>query len=86
LRIDDRKTLSMTALYRSHFYVQKTLGNLLGLSQLLMFIAHEAELAVGTLVVHSIYAVLDKRPKAWGKKEALRLVEDCKEAAAIKAA
>ena len=85
-RIDHKKVLAMTALYRSHFYIQKTLGNLLGLAQLQSFIAQETELSVGPMVIHSIYAVLDRSSGKWGKQDVLKLLAACRKAAESKAA
>lgn len=48
----------LTAFYRSHDYGTKVPGNLLGLSRLLLFVAHETGQTPGTLVVHSSYAFL----------------------------
>lgn len=76
--------LHMTAIYRSHYYVAKALGNFIGLSQLLAFVAREAGLKAGSLTVHSTYAELDggasnkeKGVKAWGVIEARKLVDRC---------
>jgi hypothetical protein len=51
-------------MYRSHHYCARALGNLLGLAQLLSFVAKEAELKVGTLTCLSSHAVLDA--ETWG--------------------
>jgi hypothetical protein len=58
-KLREDKGLMVTALYRSHFYVQRALGNLIGLSQLLYFVAREAGLAPRSLVCHSTFARLD---------------------------
>jgi hypothetical protein len=85
-RIDHKTVLAMTALYRSHFYIQKTLGNLLGLAQLQSFIAQETKLSVGPMVIHSIYAVLDRSSGNWGKQDVLKLLAACRKAEESKAA
>ena len=54
------KTLILTAVYRNHFYIEKLLGNLMGLGRLMGFIAKEANLAVGPLTVVSTHAVVDQ--------------------------
>jgi len=54
----------LTAMYRSHHYCARALGNLLGLAQLLSFVARETGLKVGTLTCLSSHAVLDV--KEWG--------------------
>ncbi|MDE0658064.1 MAG: hypothetical protein OXI79_00280 [Gammaproteobacteria bacterium] len=58
----------LTAIYRSHDYSQKVIGNILGLARLLDFVAKETSLKVGTLVIHSTYAFLN------GSKTKLRLL------------
>lgn len=49
----------LTAIYRTHYYCQRALGNLKGLSQLLNFVATEAEIEIGTLTCISTLACLD---------------------------
>lgn len=51
--------VDLTAVYRSHYYAQRALGNLLGLSQLLAFVAKETGHKVGVLTCISTLAVLD---------------------------
>lgn len=51
--------LSLTAFYRNHYYVEKLLGNLIGLGQLMAFVAKEAGLVVGPLTILSSHAVID---------------------------
>ncbi|VVD26471.1 conserved protein of unknown function [Paraburkholderia dioscoreae] len=60
----DGFAVHLTAMYRSHHYCARALGNLLGLAQLLSFVAKEAELKVGTLTCLSSHAVLDV--ETWG--------------------
>ena len=48
----------LTALYRSHDYGYKVQGNLLGLARLQSCVARETGQDVGSLVVHSSYALL----------------------------
>jgi hypothetical protein len=86
LRVEHKSTLALTAIYRSHFYVQKTLGNLLGLAQLQSFIANETKLTVGMLTIHSIHAELERQNGKWGKKGIVDLIAACKKAAEMKAA
>jgi hypothetical protein len=57
----DRR-LELTAIYRSHYYGTRALGNLVGLSQLQKYVAIEAGLAIGTLTCISTHAVLDYKP------------------------
>lgn len=60
------KTLTLTAMYRNHFYIEKLLGNLIGLGRLMDFVAHEAGLKVGALTVISTHAEIDQ-PRRNGK-------------------
>jgi hypothetical protein len=56
--------VDLTAIYRSHHYAARALGNLVGLSHLLGYVAKESGLEVGTLTCISTHAVLDL--KTWG--------------------
>lgn len=56
--------VDLTAIYRSHHYCARALGNLLGLAQLLSFVAKESGLQVGTLSCLSTHAELDV--SKWG--------------------
>lgn len=55
--LDDK--VHLTAIYRTHFYCQRALGNLKGLAQLLSFVGTEAEIDIGTLTCVSTLARLD---------------------------
>jgi hypothetical protein len=67
-------SVDLTAVYRSHYYCARALGNLVGLAQLLGFVARESGHGVGTLTCLSTHAVLDT--PAWGRKSAFRGVFD----------
>lgn len=60
------KTLTLTAMYRNHFYIEKLLGNLVGLGRLMDFVASESGLKVGALTIISTHAEID-HPKRNGK-------------------
>lgn len=84
----DHGKVRMNATYRSHYYVQRLLGNLIGLARLQYFLAHEAELEMGPLTINSTYAKLDTGDKGrWGMGDinallaASRQLYDMKEAA-----
>ncbi|CAN5126906.1 hypothetical protein BH10PSE2_BH10PSE2_11260 [soil metagenome] len=51
--------LDLTVMYRNHFYVEKLLGNLIGLGRLMAFVAKEGGVGVGTLTVISTHACID---------------------------
>lgn len=64
-------SVHLAAIYRSHDYRYKVLGNLLGLARLQACVAKEVGVGIGSLVVHSTYAYLDP---AKGKGPLKRLV------------
>jgi len=78
------KRLHMMAVYRNHFYIRRTLGNLIGLARLLEFIARQAELSVGSLTVQSTHAELDSG--SWCKSDTERLIDECSRLLLMKAA
>ena len=53
------KRLTLTALYRNHYYIEKLLGNLVGLGRLMSFIATECHLDLGQLTVVLTHAEID---------------------------
>lgn len=62
------KTLTLTAMYRNHFYIEKLLGNLIGLGRLMAFVARETDLRIGELTVISTHAEIDQ-PKGARRPE-----------------
>jgi thymidylate synthase len=69
---DDRR-LGMTALYRNHYYIEKLLGNLIGLGRLLEFIAKEGGVALGPLTIVSTNATVDTAN--WNRGDLKQLFE-----------
>lgn len=72
----------LNATYRSHYYVQRLLGNLIGLGRLQYFIARETGLKVGQLTINSTFAHLDAgshngRDCKWGINDVKRLIAEC---------
>lgn len=63
-KMTGKSRVDLTAIYRSHYYCDRALGNLVGLSQLLGFVAKESGLERGNLTCISTHAVLDLG--AWG--------------------
>jgi hypothetical protein len=55
----DEGIVHLTAIYRSHDYRYKVLGNLLGLARLQACVAKEVGAELGSLVVHSTYAYVE---------------------------
>lgn len=58
------RMLTLTAQYRNHFYIEKLLGNLIGLGRLMAFVAWETQLQVGPLTVISTHAEIDQPNRA----------------------
>lgn len=73
----------LIAFYRSHYYVERALGNLVGLARLLSFVANEVGLEPGPLTCISSYAQIDVGPH-WRRSEICRLVSECKGVLALK--
>jgi len=71
----DRSELHLTALYRSQDYVQKAVGNLLGLARLQAVMARELKIRPGSLVCHSTYAMYEKT-KGIGKRTVGNLINE----------
>lgn len=63
-KLTGKSTVDLTAIYRSHWYLQRTLGNLQGLGQLLSYVAKQAGAQVGSLTCISTDALLDY--PSWG--------------------
>jgi thymidylate synthase len=70
--------LTLAAVYRSHYYVSKALGNLLGLAQLQSFVANETGLTVGPLICYSTHARIDTSP--FKIADIKRVLSQCKTA------
>lgn len=72
----------LNATYRAHHYVQRALGNFVGLGRLLFFIAHEAGAKVGPLTINATYAKLDtgsdgRGESSWGYRDIDDLLLRC---------
>ena len=77
LKPEKPNRLHMLATYRNHYYVQKTLGNMLGLASLQEFIAREAGFEAGTLTISSTNATLETSAGLWGKNDVRTLIDQC---------
>ena len=74
------RTVLLTAQYRNHYYIEKLLGNLIGLGRLLAFVARETATRVGSLTVLSTHAQIDA-PKA-NRGDIKALLERCSQPSA----
>ena len=75
------RTLLLTAQYRNHYYIEKLLGNLIGLGRLMGFVAAETNSKVGSLTVLSTHAQIDL-PKPCTRHDIADLLEQCSQAPA----
>jgi thymidylate synthase len=69
-------SLTLAAMYRSHYYISKAFGNLIGLAQLQSFVAAEAGLKVGPLICYSTHARIDTNP--WKISDIRKLISTCR--------
>jgi hypothetical protein len=58
-KLDVENRLMLTAVYRNHYYIERLLGNLIGLARLMAFVGQEAGVALGPLTVVSTHAMVD---------------------------
>ena len=83
LKLGPNRELYMTALYRYQFYMQKAIGNLLGLARLQAAIAREVGIQAGPLVCHATMAMLEDRQLdssvPWRRADVAALLDRCKE-------
>jgi hypothetical protein len=77
LKLGETKNLYLTAIYRSHSYVGRALGNFLGLAALQAFICDETGLTPGPLMSVSSYARLEV-DGGWSFGNALKLVKSAR--------
>jgi thymidylate synthase len=81
LRSDNgNEHLDLTVMYRNHYYVEKLLGNLIGLGRLMDFVSKEAGVSLGALTVISTHAKIDlpgKKPTASTRTDFKALLARC---------
>lgn len=82
IKVHDGK-IRFNATYRSHYYMRRLLGNLVGLGRLQYFLARETDLAVGGLTINSTFARLDTGSGKgsgghWTMHEVETLIERCR--------
>ena len=73
------RRLLLTAIYRSHYYIERALGNFIGLAQLQAFICEQARIDAGHLVCVSTMAKLDRKSGSWGKRKIEDLLHACQD-------
>lgn len=81
LKLGENHELYLTALYRYQYFVQKALGNLLGLARLQSCIAREVGISTGPLVCHATMAILENRQldssAPWSRDAVKELLAQC---------
>jgi hypothetical protein len=76
LKFGRNRKLYLTAVYRYHYFVERALGNYLGLAALQAFLCDQANLIMGPLVCVSTYAKLDEEG-GWNSTRVDSLIEKC---------
>ena len=81
-KLGEDDSLYLTALYRSHTYVARALGNFLGLAALQAFVCDETKLEPGPLVCVSTYAKLEQGEQSspWTVGDAVKMVKAARKA------
>jgi hypothetical protein len=75
------KQVHLTAVYRSHYYIHRAYGNLLGLARLQAFVAEQVGVETGPLVCHSTMALLESgKTYGWIKDAVEPLIRACRAA------
>lgn len=85
-KLGPNRELYLTAIYRYQWFVQRAVGNLLGLARLQDCVAREVGALVGPLVCHATLAILeDKRVDKvpWNRATLQKLIERCEESLTI---
>jgi thymidylate synthase len=84
-KLDPEKRLALTAIYRNHAYIARSLGNLIGLARLQRFVAAQSGAALGSLTCLSTHAEIDHgrqrragRMEGWTSAEAEALLDRCR--------
>ncbi len=76
-KIDRNDVLRLTAFYRSHWYIERALGNLIGLARLQWFVANAAGAKVGPLTIIAAEAVLDISSKHRSASDTKAMLKEC---------
>ena len=74
-KLDKERRLSLTAVYRNHFYVARLLGNMIGLGRLLEFVTIESGAKIGSLTILSTHAEVDTFK--WNRQAIKQLIDVC---------
>lgn len=78
-KIDGEGALRLTALYRSHWYIARALGNLVGLARLQSYVAGQAGVPAGPLTIIASEAVLDLSGKGRSASQTRAMIAACEQ-------
>lgn len=84
-KLTEERRLMLVALYRSHYYVQRALGNLYGLGWLQHYVATQAAIEPASLLCISTMAKLETETGKWGRAAVDTLLDDCNRPAMLPA-
>ena len=82
-KLDNAGALRLTALYRSHWYIARALGNLVGLARLQAFVAKQSNTKVGPLTVIASEAVLDLSASGRSAGDTRAMLKACEAALSL---
>jgi len=85
-KLGPNRELYLTAIYRYQWFVQKALGNLLGLARLQDCIAREVGIPVGPLVCHATLAILEDekvQKGIWNRVALEKLIGLCEQSLTV---
>jgi hypothetical protein len=81
-KIDAQGALRLTAFYRSHWYIARALGNLIGLARLQSYVAAQSGAGTGPLTIIASEAVLDLSGNGRSAAQTRAMLDDCEQAIA----
>ncbi|QNN64628.1 hypothetical protein H9L12_10085 [Sphingomonas rhizophila] len=81
-KIDGSGELRLTAFYRSHWYIARALGNLIGLARLQAYVAKESGAPSGPMTIVASEAVLDLSGTGRSAAQTRAMLQTCKDALA----
>lgn len=75
-KLEKSNQLNLTAMYRNQYYVERLLGNLIGLARLMNFIGQEVAVDIGQLTVISTHAEVET-PSGCTRNDINTLLRNC---------
>ena len=76
-KVDSAGQIRLTAFYRSHWYIARALGNLIGLARLQSFVAQQVHSVAGPLTIFASEAVLDLSGKGRSAADVRAMLKAC---------